>query len=120
MSKFRLFLSVLATISFPLFSQTNDFVLYGSYTQPVGGQGAVYAINPDGTGYQIIKAFPNNPDGQNPVGKLLLTDDGYVYGVTQSGGTGNGTIFEMKQDGTGFQVIHAFNSSSFNPLGGLV
>jgi hypothetical protein len=70
-----------------LYSQSNDFALFGSYAQAVRGSGAVYAVNPDRTGYQVVKEFPSNPDGQNPVGKLLLTEDGYVYGVCQTGGT---------------------------------
>jgi uncharacterized repeat protein (TIGR03803 family) len=120
LSKFLLPAAFFCCLSTGLYSQSNDFALYGSYTQPVGGEGAVYAINPDGTDYQIIKAFPSNPDGQVPVGKLLLTNDGYVYGVCQGGGTGAGTIFKMKTDGTEFQVIHTFDASFVNPVGDLV
>jgi uncharacterized repeat protein (TIGR03803 family) len=118
--KFLLPAAFLCCLSPVVKSQTNNFTLYGSYAQPVGGEGAVYAINPDGSDYRVVKAFPSNPEGQVPVGKFLLANDGFVYGVCQAGGTGTGTIFKVKTDGSEFQVIHTFGADFVNPQGGLV
>ena len=54
-------------------------------------------------------------DGATPIGVLTLASDGYVYGVTQHGGSpacaaqfGCGTVFRIYKDGSGFEVIHNF------------
>jgi uncharacterized repeat protein (TIGR03803 family) len=47
-----------------------------------------------------------------PVGRLV-SSSGYVYGVTESGGTwSNGYVFKAKTDGTEFKMIHDFTGDS--------
>jgi uncharacterized repeat protein (TIGR03803 family) len=55
-------------------------------------------------------------DGSEPSGNLTLAPDGHtLYGMTKEGGAnGNGTIFTLQADGTGYSVIHSFNSSDNN------
>jgi uncharacterized repeat protein (TIGR03803 family) len=61
----------------------------------------------------IVFRFKSNSQGLNPKESLLELPDGYLYGVAPSGGLGNsGTIFKIKLDGTGFQVIHHFDHTS--------
>ncbi len=76
-------------------------------------------------GYGIIHSFQakdstgRNPDGENPYSGLTSGGDGYLYGVTASGGTGNeGTIFKVRLDGSGFQTLYSFSPhSSSSPYG---
>ncbi|HEY4416945.1 MAG TPA: choice-of-anchor tandem repeat GloVer-containing protein [Verrucomicrobiae bacterium] len=49
-------------------------------------------------------------DGSNPYGNLLQAGD-QLYGTTYSGGSGSdGTVFVMNTNGSGFTLLHSFNS----------
>ena len=77
--------------------------------------GTIFKIKTDGTGFVTLKVFLINgssyPDGFQPVGHLI-SDETFLYGVTGSGGSFNsGTIFKIKPDGTGFQVIYNFTTA---------
>lgn len=81
-----------------------DGTLYG--TTPSGGAGnlgAVYRVQADGTGHQVLHSFlPTGGDGTNPQSGVILASDGKLYGTTPSGGTGNqGTVYRLHTDGTG-------------------
>ena len=71
--------------------------------------GVVYSMNLDGSGYQVLHEFAGGAgDGGEPRGSLTLSDS-TLYGVTYVGGsTGQGTIFSIATDGTGFAVLHEF------------
>jgi uncharacterized repeat protein (TIGR03803 family) len=74
-------------------------------------RGTIYAINTDGTGYQILHNFTNSPDGSSPTASLLL-DGNILYGTTQEGGSsGSGTIFTINTDGTGYTILHNFTNT---------
>lgn len=70
--------------------------LYG--TTRSGGSadaGTVFAINPDGTGFQLLHSFNGTTDGATPLGDLALAN-GMLYGATSAGGNGgNGTLFAL-------------------------
>ena len=52
-----------------------------------------------------------NTDGAFPVSGLVLSN-GTLYGTTIAGGTGgNGAIFSVSTDGTGFAVLHNFSAT---------
>jgi uncharacterized repeat protein (TIGR03803 family) len=99
---------------------TDGTMLYG-FT-PFGGsasEGVFFKISTSGSGYQILHTFAglsffggtDGNDGAIPRGTPLLIGS-TLYGTTQFGGTnGNGTVFKIKTDGTGFQLLHSFNSS---------
>jgi uncharacterized repeat protein (TIGR03803 family) len=57
-----------------------------------------------------------NNDGAYPAGGLVLTGQ-TLYGMAQRGGpTGNGTIFRVNTDGSGFTNLHSFTfTSSVSP-----
>ena len=64
---------------------------------------------------QILKSFGGTTfvDGQNPVGQLIETGNGALFGVTAQGGKkGGGTIFKLNLDGTGYSVLHEFGVSN--------
>jgi uncharacterized repeat protein (TIGR03803 family) len=99
--------------------------LYGT---TFAGSGRVFAINTNGTGFKLLHVFtlPSGPvgasiatnsDGANPNGGLVLAND-TLYGTTTYGGTwGNGTVFVVNTDGTGFSVLYNFTGSSSNFFG---
>ena len=105
------------------------------------GNGAVFAINPDGTGFATVHSFApggynslgfyTNSDGANPSARLILSGD-TLYGTANAGGSsGHGTVFVVKTNGTGFSNLYSFtatprypetqtNSDGANPQAGLI
>ena len=92
--------------------------------------GTVFAVNINGTGYTNLYSFTGGSDGSNPRAGLVLAGN-TLYGTTGNGGTnGNGAIFSMTTNGTGFAKLHSFgaftslhpsiNSDGASPYGGLV
>jgi uncharacterized repeat protein (TIGR03803 family) len=73
------------------------------------GNGTIFQIGTDGTGYAIIHTFMGGAaDGAHPEGQLLLSGS-TLYGLTLNGGSANdGTVFSIGTDGTSFSVMHAF------------
>lgn len=122
----------------------SDGHLYGvTRTGGPNGTGVVFKIAKDGSGFAVLHAFGpitsaantipvTNADGFGLITPLVVYADGYVYGTATRGGTtGNGTIFRVRVDGTGFEVLHTFpalvasdttaatNSDGAIPLAGL-
>jgi uncharacterized repeat protein (TIGR03803 family) len=86
----------------------------GQYAQhAVAGYngGIIFKIDTSGN-YTVLHSFnPNSTaDGNTPVSALVVGTDGNLYGTTSLGGLyGNGTVFEIAPDGTGFKLLHSFN-----------
>ena len=105
-----------------------DGRLYGTSrlgaANQVNSTGTVFRLAPDGTGFTVLHRFqsyaalnsiggPVNTDGANPETELVEGSDGYLYGVARAGGpNGNGTVFKLGKDGTGFAVLHAFGATT--------
>jgi uncharacterized repeat protein (TIGR03803 family) len=91
-------------------------VLYG--TTVVGRSstnGTVFSINVDGTGLTALYNFTGGTDGAQPRAGLLLSGN-VLYGTTTGGGaSGQGTVFKLKSDGTGFATLHAFAGTEGTP-----
>jgi len=92
--------------------------LYGTaYEGGAGGNGTVFAINIDGTGFTNLHSFAGpfhwppfgttiNLDGALPYGALVVSGNS-LYGTTTEGGyAGAGTIFCLRTDGTGFTNLY--------------
>lgn len=76
------------------------------------GKGTVYSISRDGVDFTVLHSFSGSSDGSSPVAGLLLGSDDLLYGTAYTGGSwGNGTLFRLAADGTGFTVLHNFGSS---------
>jgi len=73
------------------------------------GDGVVFAINTDGTGFTNLHSFQRHPDGANPYNTLILSGN-TVYGTTANSGPGSGTVFALNTNGTGFRILHTFAS----------
>jgi uncharacterized repeat protein (TIGR03803 family) len=88
-------------------------VLYG--TTVAGGQsnrGTIFKVNTDGTGYGILHHFGGGADGQQPSAGLVLSGS-TLFGTTRFGGPpGNGTVFKIQTDGTGYALLKSFESGT--------
>jgi len=94
-----------------------DGVLYGatdSGGKTSGRNGTVFRMNSDGSEFKVLHHFPSGKDdGRMPRGRLIEAHDGILYGTTQSGGEHDGgTVFRIKKDGSGYRVMHEFNSDA--------
>jgi uncharacterized repeat protein (TIGR03803 family) len=90
-----------------LYGTTAAYISGGSY-----GYGTVFQINADGSGYKVLKYFSGGDDGKWPYTGLVLSGT-TLYGTTSSGGAyGNGTVFAINTDGSGFTVLKAFAGGS--------
>jgi len=83
--------------------------------------GTLFKVNVDGTGFATLHNFTamspdasytyevdTNSDGASPYGSLVLCDD-TLYGTTYGGGSlGNGTVFKVTTNGTGFTMLYSF------------
>ena len=94
----------------------------------------MFAINTNGTGIANLHSFTarisgnlTNSDGALPFARLLLSGN-TLYGTAQAGGSsGQGTLFAVNTNGTGFTNLHSFtalasntNSDGAGPHAGLI
>jgi uncharacterized repeat protein (TIGR03803 family) len=91
----------------------------------------VFSVNTDGTGFSTLHSFAGGSDGAKPLAGLILSGN-TLYGTAwQGGSSGNGTVFSVNIDGSGFMTIYSFsagsgvfpsitNSDGAYPYGGLV
>ena len=94
--------------------QGTDGRLYGTASyEGADGYGMIFAINVDGTGFTTLHSFTRGNDGAEPPAGLIEGTDGRLYGTTYEGGAdGNGTIFAINVDGTGFTTLYSFTGGS--------
>ena len=98
----------------------SDNTLYGTaFAGGAAGGGTVFKVRTDGTGFKTLYSFASirtnssgiytNKAGANPHAELVLSGC-TLYGTAMNGGAwGNGTVFALNTDGTGFKVLHTFN-----------
>jgi uncharacterized repeat protein (TIGR03803 family) len=111
--------------------------LYG--TASSGGSnasGTIFKINTDGSSFTTLHMFgglggilKTNDDGANPQSEVLLFNN-VLYGTAMNGGQfGNGTLFRLNLDGSGFTTLYHFtatnnatgtNADGAHPVGGLI
>lgn len=93
--------------------KASDGNYYGTTQQGgANGYGAVYRLTPAGVYTTIYSFSTSGTDGVYPAGPLAQGSDGLLYGATQYGGTsGNGTIYKLKTDGTGFVTLRSLNGT---------
>lgn len=91
-----------------------------------GGQagdtfGSIFHVTLDGS-FQSIQCFPRSPTypySQFPY-RLLLGEDGALYGSTGNGLNDHGSVYRIQTDGSGFTTLHSFvGSTEGHPVGGL-
>ena len=77
---------------------------------------------------KVVYSFQGSPDGSSPQASLVADSSGNLYGTTEVGGAGFGTVFELSPPATAGgawteQVLHAFQNDSIDgtlPTGTLV
>ena len=114
-----------------LVADTSGNHLYGTtYYGGAGNYGEVFELTNSGGNWSqtVIYSFtgPNNGDGQNPFGGLVLDSAGHIFGTTYVGGTSSeGTVFELVNSGGTWKetVLHSFDdisgSDGYYPYGAL-
>ena len=85
------------------------------------GNGTIYRVRLTDHAFDKIHDF-HQPMGKNPEGSLIDGTNGFLYGMTTSGGSANyGSIFRVKPDGSEFKKLHDFsNANGRKPLGDLL
>jgi uncharacterized repeat protein (TIGR03803 family) len=85
-------------------------VLYGlTGGQGIGNLGSVlFRTNLDGSNYQVLRVFDNNPAGSGILGRLS-TDGTSLYGTTYTSQFGDGAVYKVGLDGSNFKVLHSFS-----------
>ncbi|PSR54632.1 hypothetical protein AHMF7605_14510 [Adhaeribacter arboris] len=103
--------------------QGPDGNFYG--TNSIGGTnnyGTIFEISPTGT-FTVLKQLNSLPDGNAPLGSLVLGKDGNFYGTTSSGGSSSydGAIFKISPSGT-YTVLKRLSGATDGetPKGNLV
>jgi uncharacterized repeat protein (TIGR03803 family) len=98
--------------------------LYGATEQGgSGGNGTLFKINTDGSGFTVLHNF-TNADGGYPSVHMVVSSTN-LYGTTQFGGLdiggiGGGTIFRIGTNGLSFTNLYNFDEAANQPLAGLV
>ncbi|HZV33370.1 MAG TPA: choice-of-anchor tandem repeat GloVer-containing protein [Verrucomicrobiae bacterium] len=88
------------------------------------GQGIIFKMNADGSGYTILHNFTAGeaqnfgltpPNTFSP--PVIQANDGALYGVATGGSNyQHGMAFKLKTDGSGFTVIHNFGAGDIYPI----
>jgi uncharacterized repeat protein (TIGR03803 family) len=98
-------------------------ILYGTTTGDFSpGWGTVFSVSTNGADFRTLYSFTNGSDGANPRAGLVLSGN-TLYGTAYYGGSsGDGTVFALNTNGTGFRIVHgfAFGSDGSNPEAGLI
>src|SRR5690606_33167807 len=112
----------------PLTKLVEDATINGQFYGTTSGAaapnvmtaGTLFSISTDGT-YRLLRAF--DQENERASGPLAQASDGLLYGTTEGGGThGQGMVFRIATDGTGYQELHSFNATADQlgkPNGGL-
>lgn len=104
-------------------TQGSDGKLYGA-TQTSGalGFGTVFSLNPDGSGFTILRHFGNDANGGTVYSAPIFGAGGKLYGTTYRGGAFDaGVIYSMNSDGSGYVVLHSLYgpADGANPQSGV-
>ena len=83
--------------------------------------GVIFSIGAAGSGYRVSHFFEGGAnDGLQPFSASLTQSGPLLYGMTSAGST-DGIVFQIKTDGTEFQVLHRFSGSDGGkPVGSLI
>lgn len=100
-----------------LSGNATDPYLWGTTSEGgTKGWGTLFRYNPSTNHYQVMVNFSGTTPGflgGRANGRLLVDDDGVVWGTTEMGGsngtTGYGTVFKYDPAAQSFTTLHSFN-----------
>jgi uncharacterized repeat protein (TIGR03803 family) len=82
----------------------------------MGNNGVVFKLTPSGSGWteSVLYSFAGSPDGAGPFSAVTFDGNGNLYGTTNGGGTGFGTVYQLTPSGSGWteKVLYAFQNSN--------
>src|SRR6266481_1072267 len=61
--------------------------------------------------FTTLYSFSGGNDGAYPFAGLVLSNNTLYGTASQYGSSGNGTVFKLNTDGTGFATLHSFAGS---------
>jgi uncharacterized repeat protein (TIGR03803 family) len=99
--------------------------LYGStsgVSPSIADYGSIFKISTSGTGFTVLKTFlAGDGTGANPYGGLIVSGS-ELYGTTESGTPGYGTVFKLTTAGGSFTTLSSLpiGSGGYAPYGSLV
>jgi uncharacterized repeat protein (TIGR03803 family) len=87
--------------------------------------GALFSVRTDGTGFTVLHSFLGGAsDGALAYAAVVSDGEGNLFGTTYQGGVNNrGTVYTIKDNGSGFAVLHSFAGGTTDgslPYAGLV
>ena len=92
---------------------------YSGYNEASPDFGKVFKVNTDGSGFTVLKSFTGGSDGGLLWSAPVLSGS-TLYGTTYTdGSSGDGTLFKVNTDGSGFAVLMDFSTTAGHPEGGL-
>ena len=82
------------------FSLQAQVQIWGSSSEGGSDQiGTIFSLIDDGSGYDQVSVFVNNPEGAAPRAALIEAENGVLYGATSSGGLMDaGTLFQIENE----------------------
>tara|TARA_R110002049_G_scaffold159460_5_gene324439 strand:+ start:979 stop:3804 length:2826 start_codon:yes stop_codon:yes gene_type:complete len=100
-------------------------ILYGNTVYGgVNGHGSIFSYDPTNNNFTTVHSFNDSTTGRLPVGKMLLANNGKMYGLTSySNFTNyNSSLYELDPLTNVVTSIVSFNnqSSGQNPIGSLI
>ena len=97
--------------------------LWGMTSQgcPPEGDGEIFKINGNGTGFQVMFAMNPWPKLASPYGSLLKANDGKLYGMNYGNQAAGGDLFSFDPATSIFtDFVHFDSANVHEPLGSLI
>ena len=94
--------------------QGSDGALYGTCSSGgTGSGGALFRVTTGGVYKVLVNFVASSVNGSNPFAGVVQGSDKFLYGVASTGGAnGLGVLFKVSTSGTGYSVLHSFETAS--------
>lgn len=105
--------------------EASNGLLYGLCSEGgINNLGVLFKFNPNNNQLTKVYDFNNNNIGHTPMGSLIQSSNGYIYGFSSKSGTNNtGTIFKLDPINDSITLSWSFNgppTGGMNPKGSLM